>query len=59
VTLDEIRLVVRVPVGLPEAAYVRMARALAKARFRRRLRTAVRRLCRRYPTLDPATVRVT
>jgi hypothetical protein len=58
VTLDEFHVTVRVPAGLSADAVAAARRVLTSVRFARRLRRVATRLARRYPALQPVTVRV-
>ncbi len=58
-TLQAFQIVLLVPAGLSHAEYEAMQQPLDKAMFRRLLRRAAARLCRRFPELVQVTVRVT
>jgi hypothetical protein len=57
VTMDTQFLEFVAPAGLPDPAYRRIARALAKPAFRRAVVRAAARACRRFPALARVEVR--
>ncbi len=59
ITLDEFRVVILAPRDRSDAEHTAMYRPLDTPAFRRLLRRAAARVCRRFPDLDGATVRVT
>lgn len=56
--LDEFHLTLRVADGLPRASYEEMARILGQPQFHRQLRSAARRVLRKYAPLRRVRVRV-
>jgi len=58
ILIDQLHLTVLAPRGLLDAEYDAMSRTLDGLRFRRRLGRAVRALCRAYPALAKAKVKV-
>jgi hypothetical protein len=58
ILLDQLHLSVLAPRRLPAAEYDAMSRTVDSLGFRRRLGRAVRALCRAYPALAKAKVRV-
>ena len=59
ILMDEFHVGVFVPRGLRKAEYGAICRTLDGARFRARLRRAVRDACRRYPSLHKVKITVT
>jgi hypothetical protein len=59
ITLDEFRVVIRAPRDRSDAEHTAMHRPLDTPTFRRLLRRAAARVCRRFPDLAGASVRIT
>jgi hypothetical protein len=59
ITLDEFRVVILAPRDRSDEEHTAMHRPLDTAAFRRLLRRAAARVCRRFPDLAGTTVRVT
>ena len=58
VLMEELHLTISVPVGLANARYQAMQKALRSQRFHARLREAVREVLGRYPSLKDTKLEI-
>jgi hypothetical protein len=58
VTLDEFQMTFRIPSGLSSDAVAAARRVITSFRFSRRLRRVATRFVRKFPALQPVTVRI-
>jgi hypothetical protein len=59
VTIDEVHLAFRVPARLPQHEADAVTRTLRSTSFHKQLVQAIAQVCREYPTLARAAIRVT